>query len=104
MGRTERQWREDILGVTAYGKRLRGRVYKDGGYWIIEFRSIDVMTQARTTEEICLMAADVLETLVNIPTYSAKVKLLDGGRLEVTSNYRSETRGAGSYLPNLVTA
>ena len=50
------------------------------------------------------MAADVLETLVNIPTYSAKVKLLDGGRLEVTSNYRSETRGAGSYLPNLVTA
>ena len=104
MGRTERQWRKDILGVTADGKRLRGRVRKDGGYWIIEFPSIDVMTQARTREEIFLMAADVLETLVNIPTYSAKVMLLDGGRLEVTSNYRSEPCRAGTCSPMLVTA
>ena len=50
------------------------------------------------------MAADVLETLVNIPTYSAKVMLLDGGRLEATSNYRFKRSSAEGYLPNLVTA
>ena len=50
------------------------------------------------------MTADVLETLVNIPTYSAKVMLLDGDRLEVTSDFRSERSGAESYSSNLVTA
>ena len=69
---------------------------------MIEFPSIDVMTQARTRGEICLMAADVLETLVNIPTYSAKVTLLDGDRLEVTSNYRSEPSGDQRFSPGLV--
>ena len=90
--------------MTADGNRLSGRVYEDGGYWMIEFPSIDVMTQARTRDEICHMAADLLETLVNIPTYSAKVTLLAGNRLEVTSNYRSEPSCAGSYSPELVTA
>lgn len=104
MGRSEQQWREDIIGVTADGNRLTGRVFGDGGYWMIEFPSIDVMTQARTRDEICHMAADLLETLVNIPTYAAKVTLFDGDRLEVTSNYRSEPSGAGSVSPKLVTA
>lgn len=71
---------------------------------MIEFPSIDVMAQACTREEICLMAADVLETLVNVPTCSAKVMLLDGGILEVTSNYRSEPSSFGNFSPNLVTA
>ena len=104
MGRSEQQWREDIVTATADGNRLAGRVSEDGGYWMIEFPSIDVMTQARTRDEICHMAADLLETLVNIPTYSAMVTLLDGDRLEVTSNYRSEPSGAGSLSPELVTA
>ena len=99
MGRSEQQWREDIIGATADGNRLSGRVFEDGGYWMIEFPSIDVMTQARTRDEICHMAADLLETLVNIPTYATKVTLLDGDRLEVTSNYRSEPSGAGSFSP-----
>ena len=71
---------------------------------MIEFPSINVMTPARTREEICLMAADMLETLVNIPTYSASVMLLDGDCLEVTSNYRSERSSAGSFSPKLVIA
>ena len=104
MARSEQQWREDVIGVTADGKRLSGRVFEDGGYWMIEFPSIRVMTQARTRDEICHMAGDLLETLVNIPTYAAKVTLLDGDRLEVTSNYRSESSGAGSVSPKLVTA
>ena len=71
---------------------------------MIEFPSINVMTPARTREEICLMAADMLETIVYIPTYSAKVTLLDGSRLEVTSNYRSEPSSFGSFSPDLMTA
>ena len=59
-------------GATADGNRLSGRVFEDGGYWMIEFPSIDVMTQARTRDEICHMAADLLETIVNIPTYAAQ--------------------------------
>lgn len=104
MGRSEQQWREDIIGATADGNRLSGRVFEEGGYWMIEFPSIDVMTQARTRDEICHMAADLLETLVNIPTYAASVTLLDGDRLEVTSNYRSEPSGTDSLSPKLVTA
>lgn len=104
MGRSEQQSREAIIGATADGSCLSGKVFKDGGYWMIEFPSIGVMTQARTRDEICHMAADLLETLVNIPTYAAKVRLLDGDRLEFTSNYRSEPSGAGSFSPELVTA
>ena len=44
---------------------------------MIEFPSINVMTPARTREEICLMAADMLEARVNIPTYAASGMLLD---------------------------
>ena len=99
MCRSEQQWREAIVGVTADGNLLSGKVYEDGGYWMIEFPSIDVMTQARTRDEVCHMAADLLETLVNIPAYTAKVALLADDRLEVTSSYRSEPRGAASFSP-----
>ena len=99
MCRREQQWREDIVGATADGNRLSGKVYPDGGYWMIEFQSLDVMTQARTRDEICHMAADLLETLVNIPSYTAKVTLIAGDRLEVTSNYRSGHKGAASFTP-----
>lgn len=85
--------------MTADGNLLSGKVYEDGGYWMIEFPSIDVMTQARTRDEVCHMAADLLETLVNIPAYTAKVALLADDRLEVTSSYRSEPRGAASFSP-----
>lgn len=99
MCRSEQQWREAIVRATTDGNRLSGRLYPDGGYWMVEFPSIDVMTQARTRGEICQMAADLLETLVNIPAYSAKVALLAEDRLEVTSSYRSEPRGAASLAP-----
>lgn len=66
---------------------------------MIEFPSIDVMTQARARDEVCHMAADLLETLVNIPAYSANVTLLADDRLEVTSSYRSEPRSAASFSP-----
>ena len=66
---------------------------------MIEFPSIDVMTQARARDEVCHMAADLLETLVNIPAYSANVTLLADDRLEVTSNYRSGHKGAASFTP-----
>lgn len=85
--------------MTADGNLLSGKVYEDGGYWMIEFPSIDVMTQARARDEVCHMAADLLETLVNIPAYTAKVALLADDRLEVTSSYRSEPRGAASFSP-----
>ena len=94
MKRTEEQWREAIVGGTVDGNRLSGMVYEDDGYWIIEFPSIDLMTQARSRDEICDMVKDLLETLANCPTYSVNVSLLDGHRVEATSSYRPAGRNS----------
>lgn len=95
MKRTEEQWQEGIIGATVDGNRLSGRVYEDDdGYWIIEFPRIDLMTQARSRDEICDMVKDLLETLANCPTYSVNVSLLDGHRVAVTSSYRPAGRNS----------
>ena len=94
MKRTEEQWQEAIIGGTVDGNRLSGRVYEDDGYWIIEFPSIELMTQARSRDEICDMVKDLLETLANCPTYSVNVSLLDRHRVEVTSSYRRAGRNS----------
>ncbi len=41
---------------------FRGKVYKEGKFWIIEVQDLDIMTQGRTKDEAYDMLEDLLKT------------------------------------------
>jgi hypothetical protein len=53
--------------------RFSGRVWKDGGMWLVEVPALDVMTQGRTRREAIEMIADAVEGFVDKRGFSAEV-------------------------------
>jgi len=53
--------------------RFKGKVWKDGKYWLIEVPALDVMTQGRTKREALEMIADAIEGYVNKPGFRIDV-------------------------------
>ena len=86
MGRSEQEWRSEILSRTSNGNSLSGRVFKDGGFWLAELPALDVVTQGKTRRDAYAMVKDLLETLVDTPGVSAHVEPVGDGGFEVSSN------------------
>lgn len=66
--------------------RLRGKVYKDGKFWLAELPLLDAMTQGRTRKEAYIMVKDLVETLANRDGFEAIVHPGKHGEFEVSSN------------------
>lgn len=94
MGRSEQEWRAEILGRTSNGNRLSGRRFKDGKCWLAELPSLDVKTQGKTRRDAYAMVKDLLETLVDVPGFSAHVTPIDDGSIQVSSNGIGNSRAA----------
>ena len=45
--------------------RLRGKIYKDGKFWLAEVPILDAMTQGHTKREAYDMVVDMLQTMAN---------------------------------------
>ncbi len=66
--------------------RFEGRVWEDGGYWLIEVPALDAMTQGRTRDEAFVMIKDLVETMANLPTFEVTVYQRAGDELEIGAN------------------
>ena len=66
--------------------RVPGRVYEDGGFWLVEVPMLDAMTQGTTKDEALVMAKDLVETLANRPHFSVTVHACGNRDIEIGSN------------------
>ena len=66
--------------------RLDGRVWKEGGYWLVEIPLLDAMTQGRSRREALEMAGDLVETLAGVGGFRAYAEHVAGDRIEIGSN------------------
>ncbi len=66
--------------------RLCGTVYKDGKFWLAEIPLLDAMTQGHTRKEAFVMVADLLETLVDQPGFSAQIHPGRHGHFEISAS------------------
>jgi predicted RNase H-like HicB family nuclease len=65
--------------------RFKGRLWKDGGFWLVEVPALDVMTQGRTKREAVEMVADAIEGYVDRRGFKVDVFQGSNGDLEVGS-------------------
>jgi len=65
--------------------RFKGRVWKDGGFWLVEVPALDVMTQGHTRHEALEMVADAIEGYVDRPRFKVEVHPGPNGEFEVGS-------------------
>ncbi len=66
--------------------RFEGRIWKDGKHWLVEIPVLNAMTQGRTKKEAFDMAADLVETLVNVKGFTVQVHPFQGDNFELSSN------------------
>ena len=66
--------------------RVQGRIYEDGGFWLVEVPMLDAMTQGTTRDEALVMAKDLVETLVDRPRFSVTVHARGNGDIEIGSD------------------
>ena len=59
---------------------FRGRIKKDGRFWLVEIPVFDAMTQGRTKREAFEMAKDLIETMADVKRF--KVTVYPSGRGE----------------------
>ena len=105
MGRSDQQWRLDIISMTSDGKRLSGQVYRDGKFWLAELPALDVMTQGKTKDDVYAMVKDLLETLAGVPGFSVHVAPDENEGFVVTSceqPRRGSALSDGRVRPDLV--
>lgn len=65
--------------------RFGGRVWKDGGFWLVEVPALDITTQGRTRREALEMIADAIEGFVDKRGFRADVHAGPDGGIEVGS-------------------
>ncbi len=66
--------------------RFEGRIWKDGKFWLVEIPVLDAMTQGRTKKEAYEMAADLVESLVDVQGFTVHVHPFQGDNFELSSN------------------
>lgn len=65
--------------------RFRGKVYKEGGWWLARVSLFDAMSQGRSRKEALEMIADWFETLADVRGFRVRVHGRRGGEFEVGS-------------------
>jgi hypothetical protein len=63
--------------------RFKGKVWKDGKFWLVEVPVLDVMTQGHTKQEALEMIADAIEGYVDQKGFKVDVFAGPRGYLEV---------------------
>jgi DNA-binding XRE family transcriptional regulator len=66
--------------------RFRGRVIKDGKFWVIEVPILFAYTQGFTKKEAYEMIVDLVETMVDKPGFKAEVYPGKDGWFELGAN------------------
>lgn len=66
--------------------RFRGKIYKDGKWWLAEVSIFAAMTQGRTRKEAVTMIVDWFETLIARPEFSVTVHEGKRGEFEISSS------------------
>ena len=66
--------------------QIKGTVYKDGKFWLIEFPLLNAMTQGRTRKEALVMGADWVESDIDTPGFKAEVVHAGNGIVSLTCN------------------
>lgn len=69
---------------------LRGMLWKEGKFWIVEVPDLDLITQGRTRREAYKMIADAMECLVNRKGFRVRVFRLPGNEFVVHSKSNVE--------------
>jgi len=54
--------------------KLRGRVWKDGNYWVIEAPALNLSTQGKSKKDALFMIADAIRELLEKPDYVVRVE------------------------------
>lgn len=62
---------------------LRGRVWRDGRHWVAEIPLLDAMTQGHSKKDVLVMVADLVETLVDDPSFRARVRPDADGQIAI---------------------
>lgn len=70
--------------------RFEGRVWKDGKHWLAEIPILDAMTQGTSKKDAYAMVADLIETMVNVEGFSARVYPAGKERFEVGGSEPAE--------------
>ncbi len=65
--------------------RFKGRIWRDGRFWLAEVPFLDVLTQGRTKKEAYEMIRDAIEALVDQEEFAAQVIPGKGESFEVFS-------------------
>lgn len=65
--------------------RFKGKVWRDGKFWLAEVPEFDVMTQGFTKQEALEMIADVIEGYVNFPRFKVDIHEGSGKDFEIGS-------------------
>ena len=65
--------------------RFGGKVWKNGGLWLVEVPALDLMTQGRTRREALEMIADAIEGFVDKRGFRADVHTGPDDTIEVGS-------------------
>jgi hypothetical protein len=65
--------------------RFGGRVWKDGGLWLVEVPALDLLTQGRTRREALEMIADAIEGFVDKREFKVDVHTGPNDTIEVGS-------------------
>ena len=66
--------------------RLEGRIWKDGKHWLVEVPALNAMTQGSTKRDGYRMLKDLVETMVDVVGFEARVYPKSEDRLELGSN------------------
>ena len=66
--------------------KIKGTVWKDGRWWLIEFPLLDAMTQGKTRKEALAMGADWVESDMNRSDFKAEVTYEGHGVVSLTCN------------------
>lgn len=66
--------------------RFKGKVWKDGKFWLVEVPALDVMTQGFTKREALEMIADAIEGYVNHAGFKVGIYASSRDYFEVGSN------------------
>jgi predicted transcriptional regulator len=66
--------------------RFRGRVWKNGNFWLIDIPMLDATTQGRTKKEAYEMIVDLIETMANRSGFEVTINSFRKDCFELSSN------------------
>lgn len=77
---------------------FRGRVYKEGKYWLIEVPDLGLMTQGHTRSEAYEMLVDLLKTATEIRKFKADIAKFKNNTFLLSGRDEESERGLIALL------